>query len=132
MTLPLEQLSWREIEELCYMYFKSNRYKPRKTPEGADGGIDLVIFNRHHNTDIAIQIKHYKKDNNIGVNYIRELDSARKNYGCVLAEFITTSKFTRQARLEADKRKITCKDIEWFNRKVLPWREKQLMKKHGS
>ncbi|WP_260471950.1 restriction endonuclease [Bacillus salinus] len=126
MTLPLENISWREFEELCYLYYKAKGYKPRKTSEGADGGVDLIIFNRHHNTEVAVQIKHYKKGQQIDVKLIRELDSAKKNHGCILAEMITSSRFTNPALIEADRRNIECKGDEWINSKLLPWREQQV------
>mgnify|MGYP005753810113 CR=1 FL=1 len=129
MTLPLEELSWKEFEELCYLYYKAKGYKPRKTSEGADGGVDLIIFNRHHNTEVAIQIKHYKTGKQINVQLIRELDSAKKNHGCILAEMITSSRFTNPALSEADKRNIVCRGEEWVNSKLLPWREQQVKKK---
>lgn len=125
MTLPIEDITWREFEELCYLYYKSKGYKPRRTSEGADGGVDLVIFNRHHNTEIAVQIKHYKKGKQIDVKLIRELDSAKKNYGCILAEMITSSRFSNPALVEADRRNIVCKGEEWIHSKLLPWREQQ-------
>ncbi|MEH7442644.1 restriction endonuclease [Bacillus sp. JJ1122] len=128
MTLPLEDISWREFEELCYLYYKAKGYKPRKTSEGADGGVDLIIFNRHHNTEVAVQIKHYIKGKQIDVKLIRELDSAKKNHGCMLAELITSSSFTNPALVEADRRNIECRGEEWVNSKLLPWREQQLKK----
>lgn len=129
MTLPLEELSWREFEELCFFYYKAKGYKPCKTSEGADGGVDLIIFNRHQNTEVAVQIKHYKKGKQIDVKLIRELDSAKKNHGCILAEMITSSRFTNPALVEADRRNIKCRDIEWVNSKLLLWREQQVEKK---
>ncbi|MFC5613717.1 restriction endonuclease [Metabacillus niabensis] len=44
----LEDLTWREFERLCYLYFKSKGYKASETSDGADGGIDLIIYNKHH------------------------------------------------------------------------------------
>ena len=129
MTLPLEEISWREFEELCFLYYKAKGYKPRRTSEGADGGVDLIIFNRHHNAEIAIQIKHYKKGKQIDVKLIRELDSAKKNHGCILAEMITSSRFTNPALVEADKRNIVCRGDEWINSKLLPWRVQQVKQK---
>ncbi|MFA9559294.1 restriction endonuclease [Evansella sp. AB-rgal1] len=129
LTLPLEEISWKEFEELCFLYYKAKGYRPRRTSEGADGGVDLIIFNRHHNAEIAIQIKHYKKGKQIDVKLIRELDSAKKNHGCALAEMITSSRYTNPALVEADKRKIICHGEGWVNRKLLPWREQQVNKK---
>lgn len=90
---------------------KAKGYKPRWTAEGAD---------------IAVQIKHYEKGNNVVVQLIRELDSTKKNHGCVLEEMITTSRFTQQARVEADRRRIECRGQEWVERKLLAWRDEQI------
>ncbi|MCA0971352.1 restriction endonuclease [Halobacillus litoralis] len=123
MTLPLEELSWREFEELCYLYYKAKGYQPRRTSEGADGGVDLIIFDPEHNTDVAVQIKHYKKGKQVDVKLIRELDSAKKNHGCALGDMITSSGFTNPALVEADDRKIGCKGSGWVRMRVLAWRE---------
>jgi len=56
LTLQLEELSWREFERLCFLYFKAKGFNPRETSEGADGGVDLIIYNRKHKTEEAIQI----------------------------------------------------------------------------
>lgn len=120
----LEELSWREFERLCYLYFKSKGYKASETPEGADGGIDLVVYNKHHKANEAIQIKHYMSSGNrITVKEIRELNSAKRNHNCPLAMFITTSSYTKNALIEADKYKIECKDIHWVNSNILKWKE---------
>ncbi|WP_234998253.1 restriction endonuclease [Salirhabdus sp. Marseille-P4669] len=125
LTLPLEDLSWREFEELCFLYYKAKGFKPEKTSEGADGGVDLIIYNPKDNLKIAVQIKKYQIKNQINVNLIRELDSAKKNKGCIAAEFITTSRFTNDALVEADSRRIVCRDIEWVHSELLQWRETQ-------
>lgn len=123
--LPLEKLTWRDFERLCYLYFKAKGYKPRKTSEGADGGVDLIVYNKHHKTDVAIQIKKYAKGNQITVREIRELATAKKNHNCMLADFITTSSFTNAALREADKFNILCRDKEWVQNKILKWRNTQ-------
>lgn len=123
--LPLEKLTWRDFERLCYLYFKAKGYKPRKTSEGADGGVDLIVYNKHHKTDVAIQIKKYAKGNQITVREIRELATAKNNHDCILADFITTSSFTNAALREADKFKIKCYSMEWVENKLLRWKEQQ-------
>jgi restriction system protein len=131
LTLPFDQLTWRDFERLCYLYFKAKGYKPRETSEGADGGVDLIIYNRHHQADVAIQIKHYQKGKQITVKEIRELATAKKNHKCMLADFITTSTFTNAALIEADKFNIECRQKEWVENKILRWRDhtaKQLSK----
>ena len=129
MKSKLEDLSWREFEHLCYLYFKSKDYKASETSEGADGGVDLVVYNKKHKANDAIQIKHYLvSGNRITVKEIRELNSAKRNHNCPLAMFITTSSFTKDALLQADKWQIECKDIHWVNSNIVKWQEQQSKK----
>jgi restriction system protein len=125
----LEDLSWREFERLCFLYFKARGYKPRKTGEGADGGVDLIIYNRHHKAEEAIQIKHYINSGNpITVERIRELNSAKRNHKCVLSRFITTSRYTKDALKEADDYKMVCHDLNWVKNKIVKWQEQEQKK----
>lgn len=124
LKTPLHKLSWREFERLCYLYYKAKGYKPRETKEGADGGVDLIIYDSQHKTNVAVQIKHYK--NPITVKEIRELNSAKRNHDCVLAEFITSSTFTNEALLQADKFRIETHDINWINNNIEKWRENHI------
>lgn len=130
LKLPLNELSWREFERLCFLYYKARGYKPRETSEGSDGGVDLIIFNRQHQTDEAIQIKHYfHSGNKITVKDIRELNSSKRNHGCILATFITTSTYTKEALKQADDFKIKCKDIHWVENHIEKWKQKEARRK---
>ncbi|MCM3744088.1 restriction endonuclease [Sporosarcina luteola] len=125
----LEDLSWREFERLCFLYYKAKGYKPRETGEGADGGVDLIIYNRHHRAEEAIQIKHYiNSGNTITVERIRELNSAKRNHNCVLSRFITTSRYTKDALNEADNYKMICHDLNWVKNKIGKWQEQEQKK----
>lgn len=129
----LEDLTWREFERLCYLYFKSKGYKASETSDGADGGIDLIIYNKHHKANEGIQIKHYLgSGKRITVKEIRELNSAKRNHNCPLAMFITSSTFTKDALLQADIFKIECKDIHWINNNIVKWQEQQIKTKSFS
>lgn len=130
LTLPLEELSWREFERLCFLYYKAKGYKPKETSEGADGGVDLIIFNKYHATNEAIQIKHRKTGNQVTVKEIRELVAAKRNHKCSLARFITTSSYTNNAQVEADKYKIETHDLLWVTNKILTWRELEVKKRN--
>lgn len=129
LTLPLNELSWREFERLCYLYYKAKGYKPKETQEGADGGVDLILFDKKHNANVAVQIKHYVSGKPIGVEPIRELNSAKRNHNCALADFITTSTFTNVALLQADKFKINTYHREWVESNILKWRDQEAMKR---
>lgn len=125
----LDEISWREFERLCFLYYKSKGYKPRETSEGADGGVDLIIYSRHHQTDIAVQIKHYyTSGNRITVKEIREINSAKRNHKCSLSDFITTSTFTKDALKEADKYNIVCRDIHWVENNIIKWKNSEVKK----
>jgi len=128
MTLPFTALTWRDFERLCYLYYKAKGCKPRETSNGADGGVDLIIYDSHHKTDVAIQIKHYQKGKQITVKEIRELHAAKRNHNCILADFITTSTYTNAALIEADKFQITCRQKEWVENKILRWRDEAAVK----
>lgn len=130
LKLPLYELSWREFERLCFLYYKARGYKPRETSEGSDGGVDLIIFNRQHQTDEAIQIKHYfHSGNKITVKDIRELNSSKRNRDCILATFITSSTYTKEALKQADDFKIKCKDIHWVENHIVKWKQQEARRK---
>jgi restriction system protein len=108
------------------LYYKAKGYKVEETSEGADGGVDLVVFNRYHNAKVAIQIKHRKSGNQVTVKEIRELYAAKQNHDCKLADFITTSRFSKTALREADKFHIETKEIGWIENNILKWRDKEV------
>ncbi|SDB95407.1 restriction system protein [Pelagirhabdus alkalitolerans] len=129
MKMPLDKMSGAEFERLCYLYYKAKGYKPKETGKGADGGVDLLIYQRYHNDYEAVQVKHYQNSgNNITVKEIRELNSSKQNHGCVLARFITTSTYSKDALKQADQWRIKTHDREWVKNKIETWREKELQK----
>ncbi|WP_017473340.1 restriction endonuclease [Amphibacillus jilinensis] len=129
LKMPLEKMSGHEFERLCFLYYKAKGYKPKETGKGADGGVDLLIYQRQHKTYEAVQIKHYlNSGNQITVKEIRELNSAKLNHDCVIARFITTTTYTKDAMLQADKYKIETHGIEWVRSKVDTWRKEQAKK----
>lgn len=124
LTLPFDQLTWREFERLCFYYFDAKGQKPEETGEGADGGIDLIIWNKEDNGREAVQIKKYTKQQ-VDVRIIRELNTAKKNHKCMLARLITTSDITLAAMREADDNRITTNDKTWVQNKLLTWRDQE-------
>ncbi|MFC5732154.1 restriction endonuclease [Cytobacillus gottheilii] len=125
LKLPIEVIGWKEFERLCYLYYKAKGYKPELTKEGADGGVDLIVYDPKHKAKVAIQIKHWiDSGRQVSVKEIRELDSAKKNHKCVLADFISSTGYTTAAMLEADRTKIKCYSAD----RIVAWKEKQLKK----
>lgn len=131
LKLSLEEMSWREFERLCYLYYKAKRYKPEETKKGADGGIDLVYYHPYHKGNVAVQIKHrITSGNQVTVKEVRELNTSKRNYDCILAEFITTSTFTAEALKQADNFNIETHDINWVKNKIIKWKNEEVKKKN--
>lgn len=129
IKMSLEKMSGLEFERLCFLYYKAKGYKPKETPKGADGGVDILIYQRNHNDYEAVQVKHYlNSGNNITVREVRELNSSKQNHGCVLARFITTSTYSKEAMLQADKWRIETHDILWVRNKIDTWRKEEAKK----
>jgi restriction system protein len=123
-------MSGLEFEQLVFLYFKAIGYKPVKTPESKDGGVDMILTNKADGIKIAVQVKHrYKSGNQITVKEIRELDSAKKNHRCVSSWFITSSTFTNDALRQADVYRMKTSDINYVESKIIPWKEREAAKR---
>lgn len=78
-------------------------YTPFIAPKGKDGGIDIIAYQDSLGTKpprIKVQVKHYKKENNISVDVVRSLIGQLKptmDVGII----VTTSDFTTDAQIEA-------------------------------
>lgn len=130
LKLPLDKMSWKEFERLCFMYYKAKGYKPELTKDGADGGVDLIYYSPYHKGKVAVQIKHrIGSGNQIDVKLIRELVAAKRNHNCILAEFITTGGYSNTALAEAGDRKIQCHTLDWVENKIVKWQREEANKK---
>lgn len=97
LASAIDDLSWREFERLAYLYYKSKGATPELTKSGADGGIDLIYFSKEENSKVAVQIKHFSK-NQITPAIIRETENAaRKNYKIYISEIFTSTRLTPQS-----------------------------------
>ena len=113
------------------MYYKDLGYKPVRTKEGADGGIDLIYTNPDTYEKVAVQIKHQKDP--VSAAVIRATDNAAKrNYGTYLSEIISSGTISNPALVEIDKYSgMRPKDRQWLNNKVVPWmnRKSEVLRK---
>ena len=125
VSLNIDELSWWEFEQLIYKYYEDLGYKPVRTKEGADGGIDLLYTNPNTYEKVAVQIKHQKEP--VGAAIVRATDNAAKrNYGTYLSEIISSGTISNPALVEMDKYKgMEPKDQQWLNHTVVPWMKKK-------
>ncbi|MCG3085911.1 restriction endonuclease [Anoxybacillus sp. LAT_35] len=130
IQLPLEELEGLEFEQLVYLYLKATGWKPIKTPETKDGGVDIVVINKTDGLKTAVQVKHYyRSKTQVTVKDIRELDSAKKNHHCIGTWFITSGTFTNAALVEADTRRMKTSDVTFVETKIIPWKEREAAKR---
>lgn len=94
----LKSIDWKRYEELCEMFLELKGYKAEVTKLGADGGIDINIYERNTPSKVyaIAQCKSFTTYK-IGVKSIRELygvmSGEKINYGF----FFTTSSYTEDA-----------------------------------
>ena len=92
----LNDLEWKRFEEVVSEYYTLLGYRSEVTRMGADGGVDVVLYQQGAETPaIIVQCKSWSQK--VGVKAIREL------YGIMAADeigygvFATTSSYTEEA-----------------------------------
>lgn len=75
---PLMTMSWREFEHLVGEVFRRRGYSVMETPDGADGGVDLVA--RRNGETMLIQCKQWRT-RDVGVTVVRELRGLARKVG---------------------------------------------------
>lgn len=101
---PLQQISWREFEQLVGAYFERQGFSISFTPDGADGGVDVVA--RKGKETFLIQCKQWKATQ-VGVSVVRELFGVMAACGATGAYVISIGPFTDDANAFAAGRNIT-------------------------
>jgi len=92
----LDELDWRRFEQLCSVYFSEIGVKNALTGLGADGGIDIKIFdNETSEINSIVQCKRFS--NQVSVKLIREFYGVMSSENIHKGYFITNSTFYKQA-----------------------------------
>lgn len=122
----LYSLSPREFEELIASIFSNEGYEINLTPATRDGGID-VIAERKNNLDLPdqwiIECKRYRKDHKVSVDSVRQLAGVRTILNSRNAALITTSEFTKDANLTAERAGIDLVDHKKLERWIKNYKE---------
>ena len=110
----LMRLDWYLFEELTCQLFRLLDYKAELTKQGADGGIDVLLFQPgEYKPHTAIQCKSWT-NRTVGVKEIRELLGSMVHGGFKDGIFVTTNVFTDEARRFAFDSKIGLMDGPFF------------------
>jgi restriction system protein len=93
----LNDLEWKRFEEVVSEYYRLLGYRSEVTRMGADGGVDIVLYEQGaENPSIIIQCKSWSKK--VGVKAIRELYGVMAADGVSYGIFATTSDYTNEAK----------------------------------
>ena len=97
-TLPLLMaLEWKRYEQLCQRWLVINGHHAQLTSDGADGGIDIKIFNNEGQLCGIAQCKAWQQ--RVGVSALREFYGVMASEGIGQGYYFTTSQFTPEAIL---------------------------------
>jgi hypothetical protein len=93
----LNELEWKSFEQVISHYYKLRGFRSKVTRMGADGGVDVVLYEEQSQTPHTfIQCKSWSQK--VGVKPVRELFGVMAADGIKNGIFATTSDFTGEAR----------------------------------
>jgi restriction system protein len=93
----LKKIEWYSFELFCKIYYENIGYRVIKTKAGADGGIDLILYQADSESSYALVQCKARMDRDIGVNYVRELLGVMTAEKVEKGILITNSYFTKEA-----------------------------------
>lgn len=99
----LDRMTGQGFEGFLRALFERKGFHVELTPASGDYGVDLILTNPRTGERIAVQAKRYKQRNTVGVHAIQEVYSGKDYYDCSRAIVVTTSYFTDNAKLKAQK-----------------------------
>lgn len=90
----IRNLSWRQFEFYVGQAYREKGYIVVETPEGPDGGVDLIL--RKDGEKTFVQCKHWKL-HRVGVDKVREMLGSMVAGGADHGVLVTTGSFTKSA-----------------------------------
>lgn len=105
--IHLDDLSWREFEQLIANMLEAEGYRVELMKGSKDGGVDVVAIKDLGNTGLfksVWQAKKHRLDRKVGLSLVRELADTRLEHGASKGIIVTTSFLTSGAleRVERD------------------------------
>jgi HJR/Mrr/RecB family endonuclease len=106
--LKLENVDWRQFEELVAELLRNDGYTVNLTKKTRDGGVDIFAEKSlpKMGTILSIwQAKKLKEGNKVGLRTIRELADTRNQFKASKGVIVTSTSLTRGAirRIQSDK-----------------------------
>jgi restriction system protein len=104
----LHSLPPRKFEEIIASVFRQSGFDVELTPETRDGGIDIIAVRKDDlvgNGLHLIECKRYLPHNTVGIGVVQRLLGVVEQHKATKGIVVTTSSFTRDARVVAESAK---------------------------
>lgn len=106
--LKLENLGWRQFEEVVAELLRNDGYTVQLTKKTRDGGVDILAEKSipKMGTILSVwQAKKMKEGNKVGLRVVRELADTRNQLKASKGVIVTSTSLTRDAirRIQSDK-----------------------------
>lgn len=110
----MRAIEWKRFEDLCQKFYEIKGIRSVTTPLGPDGGIDVRLF--QDDSDRATSIVQCKAwgERFVGVKPVRELLGVMTHEKVAKAFFMTSSRFSDDAKAFARSNRITLIDGDMF------------------
>lgn len=111
----LDRVEWKRFEDLCCAFYREKGIRAETTPLGADGGVDIRLFQDDADPDRVTAIVQCKAlGREVGVKLVRELRGVMAHQQVEKAFFMAPRCFTEEARAFAAQNRITLLDGRLF------------------
>ena len=107
----LKKIEWYSFELFCKIYYENMGYTVSKTKAGADGGVDLLLYQADSTSPYALAQCKARGHRDVGVNYIRELLGVITSEKVEKGILVTNSCFTTDAVEFANRNAIETIDL---------------------
>lgn len=101
----LFDLSWRRFEELVADVLREHGLRVELTKQSHDGGADVLVFSQGRKVEGIVQCKKWSATRKVGVETVRALIGAAIDWDVRQATLVTTSGFTSEAIIHAERYK---------------------------
>lgn len=116
----IRELEWKRFEDVCQQYYQRKGIHSETTPLGPDGGIDIRLYQDETGKATAIVQCKAWGERIVGVNLIRELLGVMTHEKIGKAFFMTSGRYSDDAKATAVANRITLIDgpmlLEMFRR----------------
>lgn len=110
----IQAIEWKRFEDLCQKFYEAKGIRSAVTPLGPDGGIDIRLYQEDSDRVTAIVQCKAWGEAYVGVKPIRELLGVMVHEKVEKAFFMTTGKYSDEAKATAAPNRITLIDGVMF------------------